>query len=174
MKCRYYLIIALFVAFFSPASVHAQKCKLDVDELDQFTKEHVKAGTSKVGGMMWHWKLTLKKSGNTYGWEMRIVLSGHIPQPIKKGDIIYCKLKNDEVVQLIADNDYAPVHAVNGSAIVTQFVPKGSLDEAAMKAFSKSPMSELRATVSGNKLEPKISGKQGKSIQSIAKCILEP
>ena len=174
MKLTFSLALTGLITLLSLTSSYAQKCSLDVDEVDQFTKEHVKSGTQKVGGLMWHWNLTLKKSGNVYGWEMKIVLNGHIPEPIRKGDIIYCKLENEKVVQLIADNDYAPVHAVNGAEIASQFVPKGMLDEAAMKAFSESPLSELRVSISGNKLEPKISGKQGEKIQEIARCILVP
>ncbi len=174
MKLIHSLALTAIASLFSLTSSCAQKCNLDVDEVDQFTKEHIKAGTNKVGGIMWHWNLTLKKSGKDYGWEMKIVLNGHIPEPIRKGDIIYCKLENDKVVQLVADNDYAPVHAINGSAIATQFVPKGTLDEAAMKTFSESPLSEMRVALSGNKLEPKITGKQGENIQNIAHCILMP
>ncbi len=173
MKITYAMALTLLVSLFSFAA-HAQKCSLDVDEVDPFTKEHVKSGTNKVGGLMWHWTLTLKKSGSVYGWEMKIKLGGHIPEPIKKGDVIYCKLENDKVVQLVADNDYAPVHAAADGQIVSQFVPKGLLDEAAMKTFSESPLSEMRVTISGNKLEPKISGKQGSAMQEIARCVLQP
>ena len=174
MKLAHSLVLTALVSLCSLTSLHAQKCHLDVDEVDQFTKEHVKSGTNKVGGMMWKWNLTLKKSGSVYGWEMKMVLGGHIPEPIRKGDIIYCMLANEKVVQLVADNDYAPVHAVGNGAIASQFAPAGIMDEAAMKAFSESPLSEMRATISGHKLEPKISGKQGEAIQEIARCVLVP
>jgi hypothetical protein len=173
MKLFHTLALSAVLGLGATAS-YGQDCNLDIDEVDQFSKNHLKSGTSKIGNLMWHWNLTLKKDGNVYGWEMKIVLGGHIPEPIRKGDIIYCKLDNDKVVQLIADNDYAPVHAVNGSNIISQFVPKGTLDEAAIKTFSEAPLSEMRVTLSGNKVEPPISGKQGKSIQTTARCLLLP
>lgn len=174
MKLTHSLILTALVSLCSLTSLHAQKCNLDVNEVDQFTKEHVKSGTHKVGGLMWNWSLTLKKSGKVYGWEMKMLLNGHIPEPIRKGDIIYCMLENEKVVQLVADNDYAPVHAVNSNVIQSLFAPAGVMDEAAMKAFSESPLSEMRATISGHKVEPKISGKQGEAIQNIARCVLVP
>jgi hypothetical protein len=81
---------------------HAQKCSsLDVDEMDAFTKEHVKSGTNNVGQMTWHWKLTLKQNGAKYGWEMTIKYGKHFQDPIKKGDVFYCKLENDKVIKLL-------------------------------------------------------------------------
>lgn len=173
MKLTNTLLLTVLLGFFSHAA-HAQKCNLDVDEVDQFTKEHIKSGTNKVGGLFWHLNLTLKKTGAVYGWEMKIKLNGHVPEPIRKGDIIYCKLENDKVIQMVSDDDYAPVHGLEGNQIITQFVPKGKLTEADMKTFSESPMTEMRITLSGNKLEPNVSGRQGSALQEIARCVLMP
>jgi hypothetical protein len=174
MKLINAFALTLFITLIT-INANAQKCKLDVDEVDAFSKEHVKSGTNSVGGMMWHWTLTLKKSGDKYGWEMQIKYGKHIGASLIKGDVIYCKLENGKVVQLVCDNEYAPAYAIfNDGAIITTFLPKGSLDEAAMKDFSESPLSEMRANLGGTKLEPNISNKQGENIKNIARCILLP
>jgi hypothetical protein len=168
------LCLVLLVALM-PAISHAQKCNLDIDEADAFTKEHVKAGTSSVGGAMWHWKLTLKQSGAKYGWEMQIKYSKHFQDDIKTGDVIYCKLENGKVIKLIADNNYAPSHnAFSDGVIITTYLPKGNLDASDMKDFSESPLSEIRVTLSGTNIEPNISSKQGNNLKEIAACILKP
>ena len=157
-----------------PAISYAQKCSaLDVDETDAFTKEHVKSGTNNVGQMTWHWKLTLKQSGNKYGWEMTIKYGKHFQDPIKKGDIFYCKLENDKVIKLVVDNEYSPTHAMASDGfIISTYLPKGDMSAQDMQDFSESPLSEMRVMVSGMSLEPKISVKQGSGVQDIAKCIM--
>ena len=167
--------ICLLIAIgLMPTLSHAQKCNaLDVDELDAFTKEHVKSGTNSVGAVMWHWKLTLKQSGTKYGWEMVIKYGKHFQDPLKKGDVFYCKLENGKVIKLVLDNEYSPTHVVASDGFITStYLPKGDITAQDMQDFSESALSEMRVEVSGMTLEPKISDKQGSAIQEIAKCIV--
>ncbi len=167
--------IPLVVCTAVSVSAHAQKCDLDVDKTDEYTKEHVKEGTNKVGPAMWHWKLTLKQSGSKYGWEMQIKWGKHFVDPIKKGDVLFCKLENGKVIQLVADNDYAPSHVASDDGfIVTTYLPKGDLSADDMKALSESPVNGIRVMLAGQKFEPDISSKQGAAIQTTAKCIIAP
>jgi hypothetical protein len=167
------ICVALLICLI-PVLAHAQKCKLDIDETDAFTKEHVKAGTSHVGGMMWHWKLTLKQTANNkYGWEMQIKYGTHLQDAMGPNDVVYCKLENGKVIKLVCDRIYEPSHVVGSGVIITSYLPKGNLDAGEMKDFSESPLSEMRVVLSGKTLEPNISGKQGSAIQDIARCILK-
>ncbi len=168
-------VFAIVVISILPTLSYAQKCSLDVDETDAFTKEHVKSGTNAVGGVLWHWKLTLRQSGTKYGWEMQIKYGKHFQDDFKKGDIVYCKLAGDKVVKLIADNNYSPTHTLASDGFMTStYLPKGEMTQEDMKAFAESPLSEMRVTLSGIALEPNISSKQGNALQNIAQCILKP
>ena len=173
MKSTFSFALILFISLFS-LNTYAQKCNLDVDEVDGFTKEHVKAGTCHVAPMLYHWKLTLKKSGSKYGWEMQIKWGQNISEAMRKGEIIYLKLENNEVIQLVLDNDYPSSQVVDGQQIITTFMPKGALDEASMKKISESPLSGIRVVLSGKTVEPNISSKQGENVQNIAQCIMMP
>jgi len=168
------IALVLFLTIVLPITVKAQKCDLDIDELDQFTKEYTKAGTNSIGGKFWHWKLTLKRTGNSYGWEMQIKWGKHFQDELSAGDTIYCKLENDNVIKLIPAGNFAPSHTVAPDGfIITTYLPKGELSEADVKSFSEAPLSAMRVILSGTKFEPNISSKQGSAIQNIAQCILK-
>lgn len=165
------LVLAIILL---PAFSYAQACGLDVDETDAFTNEHVRAGSNNVGASAMHWKFALNQKGSKYGWEMKIVYNKHLAEPIKKGDAILCKLDNGKIVKLISDNDYSPSFVAYGDGVViTTITPKGNMEEADMKEFGGSPLSEMRATLSGKEIEPKISSKQGEAMQRIAQCLLK-
>ena len=172
MKLTFSFLLTVLVSL--SLTTHAQKCKLDVDDMDAFTKEHIKSGTSSIGGAFVRWSLTLKKTNNVFGWEMKMLIGGHIPEALAKGEVVYCKLEDDRIIRLIVEQDCVPVYAVGNGQVVTNYSPKGVLDEASIKAFSESALSEMRVTISGNKLEPKVSEKQGDKIKNIARCLLVP
>lgn len=168
-------ILAILAISILPALSYAQKCNLDVDETDAFTKEHVRSGTNTVGSALWHWKFTLKQTGNKFSWEMQIKWGKHFQDDFKKGDVVLCKLANDKVIKLVSDENYSPSHVVASDGfITTTYLPKGSMEAEDMKAFGESPLSEMRVVLSGTTLEPSISSKQGSALQNIAQCIIKP
>jgi hypothetical protein len=166
-----FIVLAIIL---SPIFSYAQKCNLDVDETDAFTNEHVRAGSNNVGSSSMHWKFTLNQKGSKYGWELKIVYNKNLQENIKKGDAILCKLENGKIVKLISDNDYPPSFKAFGDGVViTTITPKGNMEADDMKSFGDSPLSEMRATLSGQTIEPKISSKQGAEMQEIAACLLK-
>ena len=169
MKNSFFLAALLVLPFF----VRAQDCRLDVDETDAFTKEHVRSGTNSIGGALWHWNLTLKQTGTKYGWEMQIKYSKNFQDEIKEGDVIFVSLENGKVVKLAADANYAPSQQVGSGFVTTVYHPKGNLTTSDLKDLSESPMSGIRVVLSGEKIEPAVSSKQGRHIQEIATCLLK-
>ena len=170
------MLKALFACavLYCPITAAAQNCNLDKDETDAFTNEHVRSGSNNVGASNMHWNFTLSQKGSKYEWELKVVYNKQLQDPMKKGDAILCKLENGKIVKLIADNDYTPSYKVFGDGvIITNITPKGTLDAADVKSFSESALSEMRATLSGRDIEPKISSKQGSAIQEIAACLLK-
>lgn len=165
-------IIFIFAVIAAPLLAHAQKCDaLDVDEKDAFTNEQVRSGTGSIGGKLWHCTLTLKQVGTTYRWELQIKYAQHFREPMKKGEVVYCKLENGKVIKLVVDKDYDPMHETTGAWVVTTFLPKGDVPPQDMTEFSQSPLAKIRVVVAGKNLEPGVSGKQGSRIQEVAKCL---
>ncbi len=173
MKLVYSFTFTVLVSLFT-LTTYAQKCKLDKDEADPFTKEHVKSGKAMIGKTYVKWSLTLNNISGKYGWEMTMGIGGHIEEVLQKGSIIYCKLENEKVIQLVLNNDYIPMHSVVNGTIITYYTPKGDLDEGAIKVFAESPLIGVRATIAGNNIEPVVTDKQGNLLQNIARCLLLP
>ena len=175
-KVSHFVVVNFILCLFTLHAL-AQKCSLDVDEVDAFTKKHVKAGSYRISGKYKYqeFNLTLKKNDTRYEWEMKLVFMKAIPGLMKKGDIISFILENEKVINLECNKDVAATLLGGATGVVySTFLPGGPLDEATVRFLSESPIAKVRIIVAGETFDADISSKHGRNVQDIARCILLP
>ena len=154
-------------------TLYAQKCNLDVDKTDVFTKERIRSGTNRIAPALYNWKLTLERNGDAFSWGMFIKYAIHIQEPMGPQSTLILALADGTVIKLVPDMAYEPTHVVSSAGIVSTLRPKGKLTMENVQALSKSPITALRVVLSGRTVEPNISKGQGEDFQNIARCLLQ-
>ena len=152
----------------------AQKCDLDVDKVDLFSKDHIRSSQNNIGPKRDRWKLILQRTNDKYSWEMVIVYGVDVPKSIQKGESIAIRLENGNIITLVVDGEYPPVRSIGNMQILTHFQPKGELTEADMKKISESPITNMKTNLFGYSNEIEVTSKQGEAIEETAKCLLKP
>lgn len=165
-------LFSLLLLIVSPSGF-AQKCDLDVDKIDVFTKQRVRSGTAQIAPALYHWKLTLERSGDVFSWAMFIKYAIHIQEPLSPKSTLVLALADGTVINLVPDANYEPTHVVSSAGVVSTLRPKGILSLENIQALAASPISNLRVVLSGRNVEPNISKKQGEAFQNIARCLLQ-
>lgn len=172
MKLIKPLLFAVAISLAAPLAANAQ-CKGVKEEVDPFTKKAMKSFKQKIGPYTWNWQLILQKKNDDLHLGMQIVVSGKINDQLEKGDIIYIKLANDDVVELKCSEDYLPRYATSEGIIWTSYFPLELTDKKTMTKLSSSPITDVKVVLASTDiLLPKISKKQTAKIMDGASCML--
>lgn len=173
MKLIKPLLFAVAISLAAPLAASAQ-CKGVKEEVDPFTKKSMKSFNQKIGPFTWNWQLILQKKSEKLHLGMQIVVSGKINDPLAKGDIIYIKLANDEIVELKCTEDYNPRFAASEGVIWTSYFPLELTDKETITKLSNSPITDIKVTLASTEvLLPKISKRQTSRIMDGASCMLK-
>jgi hypothetical protein len=123
------------------------------------------------------WKIGFSINDAIYAVSLVIVLPGEINTGINKGDSLYIKLKNNEIIKLAASNNVSPKTYVAGSgayaAVVSDFSPVYECTKEEIMKISQSPVTVIRIFVGQQFLETPVDEKNGKKISDAAGCILK-
>ena len=101
-------------------TVQAQKCKFNIDEIDQFTRKEVKGN---VVGLPRGWRLSLIKSNNEYKVSLLVSLRGEINNKVQKGDSMFIAFEDKMPLKLIATTEITPESVITGNSqgVITYF-----------------------------------------------------
>jgi hypothetical protein len=123
------------------------------------------------------WKIGFSINDAIYAVSLVIVLPGEINTGINKGDSLYIKLKNNEIIKLAASNNVSTKTYVAGSgayaAVVSDFSPVYECTKEEIMKISQSPVTVIRIFVGQQFLETPVDEKNGKKISDAAGCILK-
>jgi hypothetical protein len=155
-------------------SSYAQKCSLDVDKVDAFSKEHVKSSTTTFGPKKYKWTLTLSKVNQLYKWELLLTYNGATDGAIKKGDVFKMKLADGKILDFVVEEDCLGAAQIARGAVMSTFRPKGVLAEATVRDISASAITLCLINTLGQKLELEVSDNQGEELKDVARCLLLP
>ncbi len=153
-------------------SAAAQKCNLDVDKTDLYTKERLRSGTTNIAPPLYHWKLTLLRSGDKFGWKMQIKWGMHLQQGLDQNSVLALRLEDGTVINLVPDKLYEPSHTVSSAGVISTMYPQGNLTEEQVQSMASSRVAGIRVELGGRDVEPRVSAKQGGSVMATARCLV--
>jgi hypothetical protein len=153
-------------------TLNAQNCKFDEEKKDPFSNELIRKTAHKIGPATWNWMMTFTQTGNNLGMDLRVVLGGHLQETITKGNILFLKLENGEVLQLLSLEDATPAHLVATGTIWTNYFFKYQLNNDVKAKMAQSPITDLKIKIGANEtLLPKITEKQTSRIMNTVSCM---
>lgn len=168
-KSRFLILTAVLLSAYT---AQAQNCKFDEEKKDPFSNELMRKTAHKIGPATWNWMLTFIQTGSNLGMDLRVVLGGHLQETIGKGNILFLKLENGEVLQLPSLEDATPAHLVATGTIWTNYFFKYQLTDDLKTKMAQSPITDLKIKIGANEtLLPKITEKQTTRIMNTVSCM---
>lgn len=156
----------------------AQKCKYDFDKTDPFTKESVKSSTFKLGPKVIDgrknyevgWTMTLEKNGKDDYISFKIILFGKFDEGMAKGQKIYLRLENDQMIELVSENDVLPSY-MTGVAVYTHYDLRFKVEAATMHKLSEANITNIKMErIMDKSLTADIDDGKAKKIMNAAAC----
>jgi|GEM_PF-4204730 len=171
---KLFILSFLLVTSLSTTHVFAQKCDLDKDEIDPYTKTHVKSSKIVFGNMMKKWIFLMEKSDDKYYVTLNMAEIGEFHNKATTETKLLISLENGKVIEMPVDADVLPSVQIVGSNINTQWLIKCDATMEKMKMLAESPIAGMRITMSGKDFNaPDFKSKQSSRVMKTAECLLQ-
>lgn len=170
MKIFPFLLILMLL----PALSFAQNCEFSKNEIDDFTGNKVVVTTSKISTQ-------LGAKADIYfvckeGYRIRLWLSltnvfyTSTDIAVKKGEEMFLKLENGEVVKLSALNDYETKTFNMAGTIIHYVEPEYEISKEDLEKLKNGLLQKVRIVCSGKDLDLTIKPKLAASTKRAAEC----
>ena len=170
------LCLGILFLFAFSWQLSAQKCKYDYDRADPITGEASKGNTCTIQtyGMGFPiWQVGFNKMGDSYFIGNMYRLVGNVREVIQKGDQMFIKLSNGELITLVAQDDFLPIAKATQSGVYTEYLSKYAIDAATLQKIADNQPTFIRMNIESKTYEKEISSGDGKKMAQAAKCILQ-
>ena len=116
----------------------------------------------------------MEQKGPKYFITVQSATTTKVDDIIPKGSTISFKLDNGKVVAMTTSEDCVPSHSVGtNNVIITMWLPKGEVSKDVIQQLSESETTMIRMNIGGKDFDsPEASGKAGRKMMEIAKCLL--
>jgi hypothetical protein len=169
MKGKITKIVLLLALFATNAASYAQKCKYEIDEIDQLTSGIRRAISVEIDG-----GFTLTFNQSTDNYFIDLTTFGFKSETLELNDSVAFKLDNGEIIYFFADAEKIP--AVSMHSIASMKYVYNVAYKATKEAFEKvknNNVTYIRLNVGQNIYESTLKEKKSKKLKDAFTCLLK-